>query len=111
MKTLFFLVLIQQTFFQTSNITFCCDIISIETNDSLKSMRCLRVQLLLSDKTWSTRYNIPKIYRYSSSSTEWTSVHLSFSIEKHGIKLIYEETDTAYANMCFLKIMITLSVY
>ena len=45
---------------QISNITFYYNRFSILTNDSKKSMGSFRVQLLLEDNTWSTRYNIPK---------------------------------------------------
>ena len=55
---------------QISNITFYYNRFSILTNDSLKSMGRLRIQLLLEDITWSTRYNIPKTDRYSDSSTQ-----------------------------------------
>ena len=61
---------------------------SILTIDSLKSMGRLRIQLLLEDNTWSTRYNIPKIDQYSDTSTERTLVNLNFTIENYGIKLI-----------------------
>ena len=37
-----------------------------------------RIQLLLEDKTWSTRYNIPKNDRYGDSSADWISVGLKF---------------------------------
>ena len=43
---------------QITNITFCYNRFSILTNDSLKSMGRFRIQLLLEDNTWSTRYNI-----------------------------------------------------
>ena len=46
---------------QLSNITFYHNRFSILTNDSLKSMDRFRIQLLLEDNTWSTRYNIPKM--------------------------------------------------
>ena len=31
-----------------------------------------RIQLLLEDNAWSTRYNIPKNDRYSDTSLDWT---------------------------------------
>ena len=43
---------------QISNITFYYNRFSFLTNDSLKSMGCFRIQLLLEDNSWSTRYNI-----------------------------------------------------
>ena len=96
---------------QISNITFYYNRFSIITNNSLKSMGRFRIQLLLEDNTWSTRYNIPKNDRYSGTSTDWTLVNLYFTEENYGIKLIYDQIDTAHADMCFSNIMITHSVY
>ena len=45
---------------QVSNITFYYNRFSILTNVSKKSMGRFRIQLLLSDNTWSTRHNIPQ---------------------------------------------------
>ena len=70
-----------------------------------------RIQFLLEDNTWSTRYNIPKNDRFSDTSTEWTLVSFNFTEEIYGIKLIYDEIDSAHADMCFSNITITLSVY
>ena len=96
---------------QISNITFYYNRFSNLTNDSLKSMGCFRIQLLLEDNTWSTRYNIPKNGRYSDLSTQWTKLSLNFTEENYGIKLIYDEIDTAHADMCFSNIAITHSVF
>ena len=59
---------------QITNLTFYYNRFSILTNNNLKAMGRFRIQLLLEDNTWSTRYNIPKNYRYSDNSTEWTLV-------------------------------------
>ena len=96
---------------QISNITFYYNSFSILTNNSKKSMGRFRIQLLLEDNTWSTRYNIPKNNRYSDSSTQWTLVNLNFTIENYGIRLIYDQIDTPHADMCFSNITITHSVY
>ena len=96
---------------QISNITFYYNRFSILTNDSLKSMGRFRTQLLLEDNTWTTRYNVPKIDRYSDSSTQWTKLGLNFTIENYGIRLIYDEIDTPHGDMCFSNIMITHSVF
>ena len=69
-----------------------------------------RIQLLLEGNTWSTRYNIPKKDRYSDSSTDWTNLGFNFSVENYGIKLYYDEVDSAHADMCFSKITITHSI-
>ena len=96
---------------QIKNITFFYNRFSILTNNSKKSMGRFRIQLLLEDNTWSTRYNIPKNDRYSDSSTQWTLINLNFTIENYGIKLIYDQIDTPHADMCFSNITITHSVY
>ena len=95
---------------QISNITFYYNRFSILTNDSKKSMGRFRIQLLLEDNTWSTRYNIPKNDRYSDSSTDWSKLSLNFTVENYGIRLIYDEIDTAHADMCFSNITITHSI-
>ena len=96
---------------QISNITFYYNRFSILTNNSKKSMGRFRIELLLEDNTWSTRYNIPKNDRYSISSTQWTLVNLNFTIENYGIRIIYDQIDTPHADMCFSNITITHSVY
>ena len=96
---------------QITNITFYYNRFLILTNNFKKSMGRFRVQLLLEDNTWSTRYNIPKNDRYSNSSTQWTLVNLNFTIENYGIRLIYDQIDTPHADMCFNNITITHSVY
>ena len=75
-----------------------------------KSRGRFRIQLLLEDNTWSTRYNIPKNDRFGDSSTDWTLVNLKFTMENYGIKLIYDEIDTPHADI-FLNITITHSIY
>ena len=55
---------------QISIIIFYYSRFSILTNDSLKSMGRFRIQLLLEDNTWSTRYNIAKNDGYSDSSND-----------------------------------------
>ena len=95
---------------QISNITFCYNRFSILTNDSIKSMGRFRIQLLLVDNTWSTRYNIAKNDRYSDTSTQWTKLYLNFTEENYGIKIIFDEIDSAHSDMCFSNIAITHSV-
>ena len=73
-------------------------------------MSRFRIQLLLIDNTWSSRYNIPKNDRCSDNSTDWTLVSLNFTGEIYGIKLVYDEIDTAHAHMCFSNVTITLTV-
>ena len=96
---------------QITNITFYYNRFSILTDDSLKSMGRFRLQLLLEDNTWSTQYIVAKKTQYSDNSTDWTLLNLDFTVENYGIKLIYDQIDTAHADMCFSNITITPSVY
>ena len=93
---------------QFSNITFFYNRFSAASNNS---MGRFIFQLLLDDNTWSIRYNIPKNDRYSDSSTDWTLVILNFSAENYGVRLIYNEIDSAHADMCFSNITKTNSVF
>ena len=96
---------------QITNKTFYYNRFSILTDDFKKSMGRFRIQLLLEDNTWSTRFNIPKNGRFNNTSTVWTLVNLNFTIENCGIKLIYDQIDTAHADMCFSNNTITHSIY
>ena len=49
-----------------------------------------RIQLLLEDNTWSTRYHIAKNDRYSDKPTDWTLVSLNFTEASYGIRLVYD---------------------
>ena len=95
---------------QISNITFYCNRFS--TSDViLRAMGRFHFQLLLEDNTWSTKYTIPKTDQYSDSSTEWNLLSLDFTIKNYGIKLIYDQIDSAHADMCFSNNSITHSEY
>ena len=98
-------------FVQISRIFFYYNRFSILTNISKITMGRFRIQILLEDNTWSTRYNKPTNDRYSGSSTIWTLVILNFTVENYGNRLIYDEIDTPHADMCFSNIRITHSVY
>ena len=63
---------------QIINITSYYNSFSILTVDTLKLMGRFRIQLLLEDNTWITRYNIPKKERYSDTSTELDSCKFKF---------------------------------
>ena len=95
---------------QVSNITFFYNRFPFLTNDSLKAMGRLTMQLLLEDNTSSARCNTPKKDRYSDSSTQWSKLSLNFTIEKYGIRLIYDEINTTHAHICFSNITITHSI-
>ena len=96
---------------QITNITFYYNRFSTLTNESLKSMARFRIQLLLKDNTWSTKYNTPKNDQYSDTSTDWTLVSLNFTVENIGVKLIYDQIDTPHAGICYSNFTITHSLY
>ena len=95
---------------QISYITFFYNRFSNITNDSLKSMGRFRIQFLLEDNTWSTRYNIPKNDRFSDTSTDWTKLRLIFTEENYSVKIVYDLIATPPADICFSNITITHSV-
>ena len=92
---------------QITNITFYYNRFSILTDSSNKYMGRSRIQILLEDITWSSRYNILKNDRYSDSSIQWTLVKLIFTVKNYGFELIYVQIDTPHADMCLSKITIT----
>ena len=70
-----------------------------------------RIQLLLENNTWSTQYTINKNSQYSDNSTDWSLLNIDFTIETYGIKLVYDQIESAHADMCVSNITITQSVY
>ena len=94
-----------------TKINFYYNRYSILTRDSLKSMGRFRVQLIIEYDTWSTQYTMPKNIQYSKSSTDWILLNLDFTLENYGRKIIYDQKDTAQADMCFSIITKTHSVY
>ena len=96
---------------QITNITFYYIRFSILTHPHLKNMRRLRIQMPLSDDTWSTVYTVGKKTQFNDNPTGWTLLGLDFTQDIYGIKSIYEQIETAHADMCFSNITITHSVY
>ena len=94
---------------QITNISFYYNRFSI-SDPNLRSMRRFRIQLL-EDNIWVTQYTIPKNTQYSNTHTDWSLLNLDFTTDNYGIELIYDQIDTAHADMCFSNISITHSVY
>ena len=107
---LVFVTLVRRDIIQITNITFYYNRFSISDNNLL-GMGRFRNQLLSEVNTWSTQCTIAKNTQYSNTSTEWTLLNLDFTVENFGIKLIYDQIDTAQADMSFSNIPITHSVY
>ena len=74
-------------------------------------MGSFKIQLLLEDNTRSTQYTIAKSTNYSISSTERSSLSLEFTGKRCGIKILYDQIDTAHADLRFSNITITHSIY
>ena len=96
---------------QITNISFYYNRYSILTDDSLKNMGRFRIQLLLEDNTWDTKYTIDKNTQYTDSPTEWELLNLDFTAENYGNKLVLDQIETAHSDMGFSNIIITHSVY
>ena len=76
----------------------------------MKAIVRFRMHILLEDNTWSARYNIARNDRYSDTSTDWTLGSLNFTEENYGIRIYYDQLDSAHADMCLSNISITHSV-
>ena len=87
--------------FQPSNFSFYYIKFSILTNVCPNSKGRFRIQHLLADNTWSTRYNILKNDRYSNSSTHGTLVSFHLNIKNHGKKLNHNQLFTSHADIRF----------
>ena len=70
-----------------------------------------RIQILTKDNVWLTKFNIPKNEQFSVETTDWTILSLNITEEIYGIKLIYDQIDSAHADKCFSNITITHSPY
>ena len=73
-------------------------------------MRRYRIQLL-NDGIWETKYTINENIIYSNTSAEWSLINLVFTESNYGIKLTYDQIETAQCDMSFSNVSITHSVY
>ena len=105
-----YVILERTDIIQISIIIFYYNRYSI-SNPVFRAMGRFRIQFLLEGHIWSSRYSIPKIDRYSDTSTDWTLVSLNTTEENYGVILCYDQIDSAHADMCFSNITITQSVY
>ena len=44
-------------------------------------------------------------------STDWVLLNLDITDDNYGIKLFYDQIESAHADMCFSNIMITHSIF
>ena len=92
-----------------SNITFYFNRFSIQGD--LRSMGRFQIQILTKDNVWLTKFIIAKNTQFSTLSSDWTILSLNFTDENYGVKFIYDQIDSAHADMCFSNITITHSPY
>ena len=59
----------------------------------------IEIHLLLGDNTKSTRCNKAKNDRYSDLSTQWILGSVKLPLERFGIRIIYDEIDTALGDI------------
>ena len=94
---------------QISNITFYYNRISIQGD--LRAMGRFRIQILTKDNIWLTKFNKNKNEQFSDTSTDCIILNLNIADENYGVKFIYDQIDSAHADMCFSNITITHSPY
>ena len=69
------------------------------------------IQIIAKDNVWLTKFNIPKNDQFSNSEKDWIILSLNITEENYGVKFVYDEIDSAHADMCFSNIIITHSPY
>ena len=94
---------------QLSNITFYYNRFSIQGD--FRAMGRFQIQILTEDNVWFTKFILPKNTQFSTLSSDWTILSLNNTDENYGAKFIYDQIDSAHADMCFSKITITHSPY
>ena len=94
---------------QISNITFYYNRFSIQGD--FRAMGRFRIQILTKDNVWLTKVNIPKNDQISDASTDWIILNLNITDENYGVKFIYDQIDSARADMCFSNITKAHSPY
>ena len=93
---------------QLSNITFYYNRYS-DNQSEHRAIGRFQIQLLIDNNNWSTIYTIPKNDNYTEQN-EWILLNLDITQENYGIKLLYDNINTAHCDICFSIIIITHSV-
>ena len=95
---------------QIPNITFYYNRFLIE-DINFRAMGRFRIEILTKDNVWLTKFIIAKNDQFSDASTDWIILNLNINDENYGVKFIYDQIDSAHADMCFSNITITHSPY
>ena len=69
-----------------------------------------RIQIL-KDNAWETIYTIEKNTELSKLSTDWVLLNLDITDDNYGIKLFYDQIESAHCDMSFSDITITHSIF
>ena len=94
---------------QISNITFYYNRFSIQSD--FRAMGRFRIQILTKDNVWLTKFKINKNDQFSDASTDWIILNLNIMEENFGVIFIYDQIDSAHADMCFSNITKTHSPF
>ena len=73
-------------------------------------MAGLRTQFIIPIGHWYSKFIVAKTTNYSTISTDWNLVNIDFTEKKYGVKILYDELDSALADMCFSNNLIIPSV-
>ena len=92
-----------------SKITFYYNGFST-SNEYLRRMGRFRIQIL-KNGAWEKIYTIEKNTDFTTLSTDYILLNLDITQDNYGIKLFYDQKESAHADMCFSNIMITHSIY
>ena len=94
---------------QISNLIFYYNRFSIQ--GVFRAMGRFQIQILSKDNVWLTKFIIAKNTQFGNSATDWIILNLSKTDENYGVKFIYDQIDSAHADMCFSNIIISHSPY
>ena len=71
----------------------------------------IRIEFLVPNGKWFSKYVIDKNTNFNATSQGWTLLNLDFTETNYGIKLVFDQLDTALAVLCFSNVVITHPVY
>ena len=94
---------------QVSIITFYYNRFSIQGD--FRAMGRFQIQILTKDNVWLTKFIIAKNTQFSNTATDWIILNLNITDENYGVKFVYDQIDSAHADMCFSNLLISHSPY
>ena len=70
-----------------------------------------QIQILTKDNVWLTKFIIAKNTQFSIVATDWIILSLNITNENFGVKFIYDQIDSAHADMSFSNITLSHSPF